>query len=635
MGATTENVLVRLSGAGAIERLTDAVRQAVGTEFEALPDGAKADRTVVVWAPAESAWTTVSDSHFDEAGKLAGALSRQSGAPAVAVRVFDSDEAWFRLYRNGKLSDTLTLRGKTPRLRKERWADVLEPPGAAADLVEGLSGETVFVEERVARAARLLGADPAQCLSRADEIDESHGALLRLGFRSKLLPQMREAQGPPSFEVHDRFAGIEAGAGDVLQQVSLSVRNRGGESQGVEIRLEGDAVEQGLLEAQSVTLVRFVGPQQPERVEVPFELGTARAEAAVIPAGPPAVSPEALGKMLMADPALFTQGKLWLNLGIRADQPGSGTLRVRVRPLANPEGEAVWEAPVRVTAAIRKPLRSTEKGSLYARKLVTPSTLVGLAILAGGDAAAADFAAKAIRAWVDAVGPSEGRWRLHWNMHQLGAPRDTLIAGTKPAGDKAWMKVFGKLPEHDSVWAPRRPDKEEREQDAGFLFDRTAAQPGLATASPAPHLGFWADLRGVDAARRAQLQARLTEIIDATAAQAELLQGFLACWDAPDGLTAGHTLYELACGIVGQGVQGVPWCERWLRAAAETLWLGPSLCDRVGQLDAVARIEEAGSARKLTLRDGASFDQLEAELAPILPSAQDWQSAVRGFYGRG
>ncbi len=327
----------------------------------------------------------------------------------------------------------------------------------------------------------------------------------------------------------------------------------------------------------------------------------------------------------MADPSLLTKGKLWVNFAARAAKPGAGTLRVRVRPLANPSGETVWEAPVRVSEAIRKPLRSTEAGSLYARKLSTPNTLVGLAVFDADKAAARATAADAIRSWVDAVGPVEGRWRLHWNMLQFDAPRNTLIAADKSAGDKAWGRALGKLEGHESVWAPLYADKEETAQAAGFLFD----------ADSAPHLGFWVDLRGADSERRRLLHDRLTQILDAAAAATPLLQGFLAAWDAEDGLTADHTLYEMSCGIVGQGVRGAAWCERWLRAVAETMWLGPALGERAGNLESVAELEPAGSTQKVTLREEASLDALEAELAPILPSVEDWQAALRGFYARG
>lgn len=634
MGLTAENVLVRMAGAETLLTLADAIRRTIGPDFEELPAGSPADRTIVVWADPESAWTAVADTQFGEAKKFAAALSRETGAATVAVGVFDSDDAWLRLCRNGKAADILSLRGKTPRGRPERWAEELRPPATPQDFLEQLSGETLFVEQRVSRAAELLGATAAQCLSRADELDESSGPMLRLGFRSLLLPEKREAEGPPVLTLHDRLAGIEAGAGDSLQQLSMSVRNAGGASRGVEVRLEGDAIERGLLEEASVTVVRFLGPNETERVTPPFVEATARAEAAVVPAGPASMEPALLGKMLMADPSLFTKGRLWINFTMRAAKAGEGQLRVRVLPLANPEGQAVWEAPVRVSAALRKPLRSVETGSLYARKLATPATLVGLAVLDGQAATALPLAQEAIHRWIERLGAREGRWRLHWKMLQLDAPRDTLIAGSKPAGDKAWKKAMDKLEEHGSVWAALYPDKEEREAGMGFLFEGGTGTPGAAAMARAPHLGFWTDLRGLDPADQQRLRDGLIEIIDNTAEAAPLLQGFVARWENPEGLSADNTLYELSCGIVGQCVQGRQWCGRWLRAVSDTLWLGPSLREFLGDLDAVTEIEAVGSASRLMLRPELSLDQLEEALAAILPGVEDWQQGVQQLYAR-
>ncbi|MBI1355678.1 MAG: hypothetical protein GC160_15170 [Acidobacteria bacterium] len=633
MGLTVESVLVQRTGPDSLAALADAVRRALGEDFEELAPGAKADRTIVLAADPASAWTAVLDTQFGEAKKLAAALSREAGALALAVGVFDSDDAWLRLCRDGKALDTLSLRGKTPRGRPERWAPALPPPLTPHEWFEQLTGETVFVEDRVSRAAELLGAAPAQCLTRADEWEASCGPSLRLSFRSRLLPQKREAEGPPSFELHDRFAGVEAGVGDALQQLAVSVRNKGGESRGVEVRLEGDAVERGLLAAESVTLVRFLERQTTERLNASFVGGVAHLEEMLVPAGPPDLGLELLGKMMLADQTLFTKGKLWANLALKAARPGEGLLRVRVLPLANPSAEAVWEAPVRVVEAIRKPLRSAEPGSLYARKLATPRTLFGLAVLDGDQASAAPAAGRAIRAWLDALGAGEGRWRLHWDFLRPDAPRDTLIAASKPPADKALTKALERLADHETLLASRFPDKEERQSGAGFVFDVGASQFSVATA--APHIGLWADLQGRDAHEQERLRQRLTETFDALAAENPLLQAFVARWDCADGVSADHTLYELACGIVGQCVKGRPWCERWLRAATETMWLGPSLLDRVSGLERVAAVEPRGQAVRLTLRPDASLDALEQTLAPLLPSLDDWRRGVQQLYGRG
>ena len=59
------------------------------------------------------------------------------------------------------------------------------------------------------------------------------------------------------------------------------------------------------------------------------------------------------------------------------------------------------------------------------------------------------------------------------------------------------------------------------------------------------------------------------------------------------------------------------------------MWLGPELLARVDRsaLEAVSAVEPVGQAVRVTLRQDATLDALEAALAPILGSSVDLAEA--------
>jgi hypothetical protein len=88
--------------------------------------------------------------------------------------------------------------------------------------------------------------------------------------------------------------------------------------------------------------------------------------------------------------------------------------------------------------------------------------------------------------------------------------------------------------------------------------------------------------------------------------------------------------YEDVCGIAGQFTLQRRWCTRFLRGVgADGVWLGPDLLARVdrGALQTFCHAEPVGGTLRLVLREGATLEELEGVLAPVLASEQDWKDA--------
>jgi hypothetical protein len=116
-----------------------------------------------------------------------------------------------------------------------------------------------------------------------------------------------------------------------------------------------------------------------------------------------------------------------------------------------------------------------------------------------------------------------------------------------------------------------------------------------------------------------------------------LLQALVGRWTWPALSTLYATPYELASGVHGQCTSGRFWCTRFLRGVTERVWLGPELVQQLGgtgALEAVAEVAPRGPGVRVTLREDASLDDLEAALAPLLPGERDWHEGVDRLYPR-
>lgn len=113
---------------------------------------------------------------------LGTSISASAGVPAIGTLVHDSDLLFMRLYRNGRMADTIIndldlfnemFEGSRPRKRNglpSKWAEVCSPGVNPVELKAIWEKERVFAEDALALAAELLDI-PADAAMRGYETD--------------------------------------------------------------------------------------------------------------------------------------------------------------------------------------------------------------------------------------------------------------------------------------------------------------------------------------------------------------------------------------------------------------------------------------------------------------------------------
>jgi hypothetical protein len=115
------------------------------------------------------------------------------------------------------------------------------------------------------------------------------------------------------------------------------------------------------------------------------------------------------------------------------------------------------------------------------------------------------------------------------------------------------------------------------------------------------------------------------------AMQSNALQGFITRWDWLPRINARtYTPYEHACfGYNSSGsknVDSAEWCQSYLRAVGNKVWLGAQLIERIGgkaALEKLPGLSYCAPYAEIDLNSDAEFDQAEAVMERILPSPAD------------
>jgi hypothetical protein len=168
-------------------------------------------------------------------------------------------------------------------------------------------------------------------------------------------------------------------------------------------------------------------------------------------------------------------------------------------------------------------------------------------------------------------------------------------------------------------------------------FDMNDLCYQVSAEEPAPHLGLWFDTEGLDESDLAASTQWLAGLVDSVMVGASGLQALVGRWDWGRSTTFETTPYEGACGVGGSCTTARFWCGRFLRGVTERLWLGPELVARLGGTDGlapIASVTPVGAGVRVTLKEGATLDELEQALAPLLPGQQDWREGRGRLYPR-
>ncbi|MGO4182612.1 hypothetical protein AB4Z45_23135 [Paenibacillus sp. MCAF9] len=255
-----------------LEELVLAVRnRLVGDEYEETDSAESADRSLILQISSDR-WISVYDQRLDEQDMdaldaLGTSISASAGVPAIGSLVHDSDLFFMRLYRNGRMADTIIndlnlfnemFGGSRPRKRNglpSKWAEVCATGVNPAELKAIWEKEMVFAEEALALAAELLDI-PADAAMRGYETDsdfKQETKVIHLRSKIRFTDHFEEINAPKlAFSSWNSFAAGDAG---ILSKVQYGLINQGQAFTGLDVLLWGPALEERLIELGAGILI--------------------------------------------------------------------------------------------------------------------------------------------------------------------------------------------------------------------------------------------------------------------------------------------------------------------------------------------------------------------------------------------
>ena len=140
--------------------------------------------------------------------------------------------------------------------RPEKWQSLLARGRTTDELARAWRDEKLVAEATLATTATLFGMSPRRVATgfRYCAADDSERDATRLALRLAERPSYeRTAQGPPSFEMAGYRPELSVSV-DLPFEIGVGVRNSGGPSRGIAVRVAGPALDMGLVALELVEL---------------------------------------------------------------------------------------------------------------------------------------------------------------------------------------------------------------------------------------------------------------------------------------------------------------------------------------------------------------------------------------------
>lgn len=629
-------------GDGRRSAVVDAVAAKLAEQegWERVGDPSAADRSVAVGPAHGGGWVGV---YLDRADRLeevesfGAALSEEVDGTAVGFRA-EGTILEISLSRNGERSARLT--GAKADLRDEDWSDFGGDEGVGR--LRGALNADAPPDRRAREAAELLEMAPEFVAASyryvqtnvAGDVDRLHVRRLEGS------DEIRRVGGAPSFDVPDRVRELEASVGEDVQ-TSTSVGNLGGPVEGIRVEVTGSALDDGLVEVDTIRVSGGVGRETVERsiaagaagdggtVAVTFdELDLAGALTDEVDLSD--VSDRRGRELMRAHRAsrmsVYARGS--------AVSSGDGTWSIRVEG-TNDSGSDAAEATSRISVhpEPRMPARAqSERAPTHTlRQMERSGTLFAVAHFDKPIGAWMSLASDAMSRWGAEIATPEDSFAVVELENPRSRPDEKLEeAETFTDAERMAERIggIGDLYQWSAVLHPEMPvgQRLQPERTAGFSYFSCRGPESESGSKPSPALGFWAGVEGGSGPEIEALTSRLRTIVDEFARSGRVLQALMTRWNWAPALGIRTLPYEIVCGLDSSGHLRVDWLRRYLRAATRDLWLGPSLWDRLDDrsVEQVAAVTILGEVRRLILRERATLDELERVLAPVLPGAEEW-----------
>jgi len=413
------------------------------------------------------------------------------------------------------------------------WRTLLAPGRTETELGDAFAKKLLFAEETLGEVAALLGIGKNIALVGYRYAAEGHGPELAATLRFRLTARPAHetaAEGPPRLgpsygrDTVDLPPTRHAFMVGSPAQVSATARNLGGPGVGVEVWVEGEALDRGLVAVAGVNLVlgsphdrNFFEAEPAGRPEGDRSCTVASFPDAPIPAG----FVGDLNELMRARPdkmiTIMHGSNVHTNVMLTALAPGEGKLRVS---LVTPGGGApfVDEGVLEVTEAAPRPrFALSEVYPQQLEPLTARSTVFMLVSFATSRAAAARFAAAAVREWQFVLGAPKA---LHLSVFH----RDARMAPTTKKGADL-TNLEGMFEDTQLVSLSTSRGLHGKSSGASF---GTYILPADGDDPPCPTFALWADVAG-DPEKRALHAERLGTIAERAMNEGGL-QAMVGAW---------------------------------------------------------------------------------------------------------
>jgi hypothetical protein len=656
MGAFFTNVQVRSTSEGDLDRLVAFYRSHLGAlgfqEVEVEAD-ALADRTILLLR--SGPWIAVYDEGTDTGAVdvmgLGVTISTALSTAVIAVSVHDSDIVDLELVEAGERRDRYCsapeyfevasdARRAQVAGQPSAWKEWLVDGKAEGDLRRAFDERLTFAERTLHEIGDLVAIDRS-ILGRGYRyaVDgDGPPADRTLRFRLKVRPAHETlAEGPPRLGApygRDRHDGQTTEYPFMVgspAQVAGTVRNLGGKGRGVEVWVEGEALDRGLVRVTRMNVV-MGSPRAGSHVEAIPEERREGGRLRVVGTFTDAPIPEGfvgdLDALMRARPDKMIEimhgSNVHANVHLDPRVPGTGGLRVTVVPIENRLSSYGDDMVLSVAEAAPRPLRS--RAEVYPHELTPLLGRTQVFLLVSFDTTREEAASSCSRfasEWKFVLGSPK-------KLHATTFHRDRKLAPTTEEGFD-----LSKLEEaFRSTQVVTLATEVTGHSSSGLSFGTRIVPPLAGDGALCPTFALWADV-SKNAGSRARYEEMLSAIAERAMSEHSGIQALVGCWGwVPTSLDS--TPYESVCDIHGETLTR-SWLTRFVRAVAPgKIWLGKELVARVDRaaLEAVAEVGECGSGLRVRVADDVvSVRAVEDAIAPLLPTMDDGLAARRAERG--
>ena len=277
MGAFFTNIQLRTSEvdrSNVIDKVLDYVIKLNNEAgFTITHNEDDADKSIIISPSEDLTWISIYDEDTEDQNskklnKIASSLSKEFKTIALSVLVNDSDKVYVGITNNGTLKDTISNRSKKIDFSKSKplvWSDILVENYSFEDVKSAWQSKSVFVEDFLTQFAKLINLDSSKLLTGYEYLNnESLTKEIKLNFVQKDKKKPSEL-GLTKFSMVARSGLLNAKKGE-KKFIEWIITNEGVSSNGLDIIVAGECIENGLIIPELANLSLFV-PQADKQNE--------------------------------------------------------------------------------------------------------------------------------------------------------------------------------------------------------------------------------------------------------------------------------------------------------------------------------------------------------------------------------